>query len=383
MPYPSARYSWRELPKVDVTAEPANISFENISKSFPLGQGSHVRALQDFSLVVAPGELLALAGPSGSGKTTALRLVAGLDVPNTGKIFIGGKDVADVLPKNRGVGMVFQNHALYPHLTARENLAFGLEIQKLPKAEMIRRIGNAAEVLHLAALLDKRPDALSGGERQRVALGRAIVSQPKILLLDEPFSNLDPHLRGELRGEIRKLQREFNLTILFVTHDQADVLALADRIGVIYRGKLEQTGSPEEIYKKPQNRFVASFFGEMNFLRGRSVNGKFELAPGESQFMNIPLPSINRLVERMELMLGFRPEAIAAPNEALRRDYLVPFRIEVLDIEYGGAAYRTRGKIGSQAITVNTQHRPQSNLMDVTLDLRETLWFDAASGQLL
>ncbi|MDB6039878.1 MAG: carbohydrate transporter ATP-binding protein family [Verrucomicrobiales bacterium] len=370
-----------------MAAEASSIIFENVTKRFPIGKGNSVEALTDLHLSVGKGELMAITGPSGSGKTTALRLVAGLETPDSGKVLVDGLDMAPVPPHARGVSMVFQSHALYPHLSARENLAFGLEIQKLPRAEIAGRIGRVAKILGVEKILDKRPDDLSGGERQRIALGRAIVSQPRILLLDEPFSSLDPQLRTELRDEIRKLRREFGLTILLVTHDQPDALALSDRIAVIHAGRLEQVDLPEKIYRFPSNQFVASFFGEMNFLRGRVRNGIWELPLEGDQVIQIPIATVEviNLIENKDLALGFRPEAIRIVDEHsnLAGNVMVTIRVEVISSEFAGSIHRLRGKIGAETIGFNARNWIPKQFVRVDLDLSEALFFDSATGNSL
>jgi ABC-type sugar transport system ATPase subunit len=220
-----------------------------------------VRAVDEISLTVGPGELLAVVGPSGCGKTTLLRLIAGLETATSGRIAIGGKDVTRVPPKERNVAMVFQNHALYPQMTARENISFPLKIRKVKRPEIAARVSAIAQVMRIASVLDRRPTELSGGECQRVALGRAVIRNPDLLLMDEPLSNLDQPLRLTLRAEIKRLQNEHKWTLLYVTHDQNEALALGDRIAVMNEGKLQQVETADEIKKAPANDWVASFFG--------------------------------------------------------------------------------------------------------------------------
>ena len=241
----------------------AAVAFEAVEKVFPGG----AVALRDFSLEVADGELLALVGPSGCGKSTVLRLLAGLETPTRGTIRIGGADVSALPPQARNVAMVFQDYALYPHLSVRENLAFPLRMRRAPAAERERRVARVAELLSLSALLDRAPRQLSGGERQRVAMGRALVREPAAFLLDEPLSNLDATLRVQVRAEIAELRRRAPTTMLYVTHDQVEALTLGDRVAVLERGCLQQVATPAELYERPANRFVAGFIGSppMNF----------------------------------------------------------------------------------------------------------------------
>ncbi len=248
----------------------ARVALENVSKIFQIDARTEVRAVQDVSLVVEEGELLVLAGPSGCGKSTVLRLIAGLEAASSGTISIGGEVVNAIPPEERDVAMVFQNYALYPHMTVRENLAFGLKLRKTPQAEIDRRVRETAERIGLSACLERLPEALSGGERQRVALGRALVRQPRVFLLDEPLSNLDAPLRLQLRREIGRLQARLGVTMIYVTHDQVEAMTMADRIAVMNAGAIQQVGRPLELYRSPSNLFVAGFIGSppMNFLRG-------------------------------------------------------------------------------------------------------------------
>ena len=245
----------------------ASVVFEGVEKVY--ANGTH--ALADFSLELADGELLALVGPSGCGKSTVLRLLAGLETPTGGAIRIGGRDVSALPPRERNVAMVFQDYALYPHLTVRENLEFPLRMRGVAKAERAERVARVAELLALAALLERTPRQLSGGERQRVAMGRALVREPAAFLLDEPLSNLDAKLRVQLRAEIVELRRRVPTTMLYVTHDQVEALTLGDRVAVLERGRLQQVATPHELYQRPANRFVAGFIGSppMNFVPAR------------------------------------------------------------------------------------------------------------------
>jgi ABC-type sugar transport system ATPase subunit len=239
------------------------VAFREVSKRF-----GAVEAVRSLTLEVADGELMVLVGPSGSGKTTALRMLAGLEALDSGEIEIGGRVVNSVAPRERDVAMVFQDYALYPQMTVRDNMAFGLRRRRLPREEISRRVTETCQVLGIGELLDRRPRELSGGQQQRVALGRALVREPSVLLMDEPLSNLDAQLRVQARGEIRRLQREVGTTTIYVTHDQLEALSLGDRLAVMNDGALEQVGTPEQLYDEPANRFVGGFIGSppMSFL---------------------------------------------------------------------------------------------------------------------
>jgi ABC-type sugar transport system ATPase subunit len=239
------------------------VAFRDVSKRF-----GAVEAVRSLTLEVADGELMVLVGPSGSGKTTALRMLAGLEALDSGEIEIGGRVVNAVAPRERDVAMVFQDYALYPQMTVRDNMAFGLRRRRLPREEISRRVTETCQVLGIGELLDRRPRELSGGQQQRVALGRALVREPSVLLMDEPLSNLDAQLRVQARGEIRRLQREVGTTTIYVTHDQLEALSLGDRLAVMNDGALEQVGTPEQLYDEPANRFVGGFIGSppMSFL---------------------------------------------------------------------------------------------------------------------
>jgi len=236
----------------------AEVRFENVSKVYEAGQ---TPAVASFSLAVKDGEFLVLVGPSGCGKSTTLRMVAGLETPSAGRIYINGKDVTDLPPKDRDIAMVFQNYALYPHMTVKENLAFALKLRGVAKAEIARRVGAAAESLGLTPYLDRLPKALSGGQRQRVAVGRAIVREPAVFLFDEPLSNLDAKMRVEMRAEIVRLHQRLGATMIYVTHDQTEAMTMGTRIVVMNGGVIQQAAAPLEVYDRPANPFVASFIG--------------------------------------------------------------------------------------------------------------------------
>jgi ABC-type sugar transport system ATPase subunit len=297
----------------------ASVEFEGVEKVYPNG----TVALADFTLEVADGELVALVGPSGCGKSTALRLLAGLETPTRGVMRIGGRDVGALPPQQRNVAMVFQDYALYPHLSVRENLAFPLRMRGAPAAERVARVARVAELLSLAALLERTPRELSGGERQRVAMGRALVREPAAFLLDEPLSNLDAKLRVQVRAEIAELRRRAPVTMLYVTHDQVEALTLGDRVAVLERGRLQQVATPQALYQRPASRFVAGFVGSppMNFLPARGLPG---VAAEPAALVGVR-PEALRLVE------AGAPGALAAAIEQvelLGHETLVHLRLE-------------------------------------------------------
>jgi len=244
----------------------ARVLLEHVTKRYPNGS----EAVKDLNLEIQDGEFLVLVGPSGCGKTTTLRMISGLEDVTEGNLYIGDRLVNDVPPKDRDIAMVFQNYALYPHMSVFDNMAFGLKMRRYPKEEIQRRVREAARMLGIEDLLDRRPAALSGGQRQRVALGRAIVREPQVFLMDEPLSNLDAKLRVLMRAELKKLHERLGVTTVYVTHDQTEAMTLGDRIAVMHRGVLQQVGTPDEVYRNPVNMFVAGFIGSppMNFLRG-------------------------------------------------------------------------------------------------------------------
>ncbi len=305
-----------------------SIRLERLTRQFA---GTERAAVRDLDLEVAPGEVLSLVGPSGCGKSTTLRLVAGLDRPDSGDIRIGERSVRDVAPQERDVAMVFQGFALYPHMRVREILEFPQRMRKAPRAEIARTIDEVAALLGITALLDRRPGELSGGEQQRVAMGRAIVRRPQVFLFDEPLSNLDAALRHQLRLELGKLLRRLGTTALYVTHDQVEAMTLSDRIAVMRAGQLEQVGTPHDIYERPATAFVASFFGTpaMNLLlaeRSGSV-----VSAGQ---LHLPAPDF---ATGDRVTVGFRPEAVellaGAPSAELPGAELSVTAIEPLGAE--------------------------------------------------
>ncbi|WP_188236674.1 ABC transporter ATP-binding protein [Sphingopyxis sp. LK2115] len=283
----------------------AGLTIETARKCF----GS-IEVLKGVSIAVADGEFTVIVGPSGCGKSTLLRAVAGLEELDGGRIIIGDRDVTRLAPSERGIAMVFQSYALYPHLSVRENMAFGLRIAKVDKAEIAQQVQRAAQILNIEALLDRKPAALSGGQRQRVAIGRAIVRQPQIFLFDEPLSNLDADLRVRMRYEFARLHRQLGTTTLYVTHDQVEAMTLADRIVVLRDGRIEQIGSPRMLYERPANIFVAQFLGtpRMNILPATMADdGRAALADGR----RLALPALAApLAAGTSLSVGIRPEHV-------------------------------------------------------------------------
>ncbi len=295
----------------------AEVLLKNVEKVYEGGQ----RAVKDFSLEIKDREFMVFVGPSGCGKSTTLRMVAGLEEISSGTIEIGGRVVNDVLPKDRNIAMVFQNYALYPHMTVYENMAFGLKLRKVPKKEIEKSVNEAAEILGIKELLNRKPKALSGGQRQRVAVGRAIVRKPEVFLFDEPLSNLDAKLRTQMRTEIKRLHNIIGATMIYVTHDQTEAMTMGDRIVVMKDGLIQQSAEPLVLYNEPANRFVAGFIGmpQMNFLTGKtsSVNGSLSFLTDDG--INIPLKdkAPASLSAGTEAVLGIRPEDIGSLSASL------------------------------------------------------------------
>ena len=301
----------------------ASLSLKNVCKVYPNG----FEAVKDFNLDVADKEFIIFVGPSGCGKSTTLRMIAGLEEISSGDLIIDGKVMNDVEPKDRDIAMVFQNYALYPHMTVFDNMAFGLKLRKVPKDEIKAKVEEAARILDLEKLLDRKPKALSGGQRQRVALGRAIVREPQVFLLDEPLSNLDAKLRAQMRTEISKLHKKLGTTFIYVTHDQTEAMTMGDRIVVMKDGYIQQIDTPQNLYQYPVNQFVAGFIGspQMNFIDAKLIkkDGKYlvefgsedtKTSRGVKYTVEVPegkadAEALEPLVDR-EVVLGIRPECI-------------------------------------------------------------------------
>jgi multiple sugar transport system ATP-binding protein len=293
----------------------AEVALRNVVKRF-----DDVEAVRSISLDIPDNEFVVLVGPSGCGKSTTLRMIAGLEEVTSGDIYIGGDIVNDLPPKDRDIAMVFQNYALYPHMSVFENMSFGLKLRKFPKAEIRRRVDHAARILDIAELLDRKPKALSGGQRQRVAMGRAIVRNPKVFLFDEPLSNLDAKLRVQMRFEIKRVHQLVKTTTVYVTHDQIEAMTLADRVVVMNGGNIEQIATPQELYHHPKTRFVAGFIGSpsMNFLRCRLEQNGVGLKVRISDTVSLPVPAAQSArfaaFTGKDLTFGLRPEHITEPR---------------------------------------------------------------------
>jgi len=321
----------------------AKVLMEKLNKHF-----GEVKAVRDFDLEIPDKEFMVLVGPSGCGKTTTLRMVAGLEDITSGDILIDDKVVNNLPPKDRDIAMVFQNYALYPHMTVYQNMAFGLTLRKFPKAEIEQRVKDAAEILNIKELLERKPKALSGGQRQRVAVGRAIVRKPKVFLFDEPLSNLDAKLRVQMRVELKKLHDRLQTTIIYVTHDQVEAMTMGDRIVVMKDGLKQQVGPPLELYFHPANKFVAGFIGSpaMNFIEGELVSEGITLYfQGPEMKLKLPQEKAAQLKDYPEkrVIFGIRPEdlpeaACAAPGETfdVTVEVMEPLGSEVyLDVKAG------------------------------------------------
>jgi len=315
--------------------EKSGLYFKNLTKKF-----GTIVAVDDICLHVEEGEFLTLLGPSGSGKTTTLMMVAGFELPTSGKIFIRGEDVMTVPPFERNIGMVFQNYALFPHMTVFNNIAFPLKMRKQSKAEISRRVARVLEIVKLPGFEFRLPKQLSGGQQQRVALARALVYDPPLLLMDEPLGALDKKLRDHMQIEIRNLQQELKITSLYVTHDQEEALTMSDRIAVFDQGKIQQVGRPDELYEKPENRFVADFIGESNFLEGRTTrveNDHILVAVGDGS-IEIPCPKMPGITEKKEIQLSVRPEKIRFVEPS--RDTPVKVEGVIKELIYSGEVTR-------------------------------------------
>jgi multiple sugar transport system ATP-binding protein len=373
----------------------SRLVLQSVCKTFPARTGE-VRALDHFSLTIEPGEFLALIGPSGSGKTTLLRLIAGFEQPDAGRISFGERSMIGVSPGDREVAMVFQDHALYPHLRVRENLSFGLKLRNVPRAEISTRIETVSAQLGISELLERRPETLSGGQAQRVALARALVRQPAVLLLDEPFAHLDSHLRFQLRGELARIHRASGATALYVTHDPAEAMALADRIAVLHSGVLQQAASPRELYSWPANKFVAAFITTppMNFLVGvikaKSAGLWFVSTDPDSGASvlvgRVAEPHMEKLRPYLDrpVICGVRPESISTSEQNSEPSFAGAVEAVLERIESNGARVWLHARLGSHALiaqgTTECGRLPGEKLA-LTLDMRAARYFDPGTGR--
>ncbi|MFH5824927.1 ABC transporter ATP-binding protein [Georgenia sp. AZ-5] len=345
----------------------ASVTFDKATRVYP---GSERPAVDALDLEVADGEFLVLVGPSGCGKSTSLRMLAGLEDVNSGRIYIGDRDVTDVQPKDRDIAMVFQNYALYPHMSVADNMGFALKIAGTPKSEIEQRVKEAAKILDLTEYLGRKPKALSGGQRQRVAMGRAIVRQPRVFLMDEPLSNLDAKLRVQTRTQIASLQRRLGVTTVYVTHDQTEALTMGDRIAVLKDGLLQQVGTPREMYDTPANVFVAGFIGSpaMNL-------GDFHVENGEAVLGEAKVPLTRTTITAMtaadngRVILGFRPESLdrvptAGPGT-------IPVLVNVVE-ELGSDAFVYGELAGSRELKEHLGSGEDASQVIVRVDPRDT-----------
>jgi multiple sugar transport system ATP-binding protein len=352
----------------------AGVTLRGVTKRF----GSVV-AVDRVDLEIRDGEFMVLVGPSGCGKSTVLRMIAGLEEVSEGTVEIAGRVVNDVAPKERDIAMVFQSYALYPHMTVRENLDFGLRIRRTPKAELEARVGEAAEILGIAELLERRPKELSGGQRQRVAVGRAIVRHPSLFLFDEPLSNLDAKLRVQMRAELSKLHKRLGTTVVYVTHDQVEAMTMGDRIAILEAGRLQQVGAPLEVYERPANAFVAGFIGTppMNLLDARvSEDGARLRGDG----FDLPVPAAHRGVAAgAAVVLGIRPEDLyLTPGQA--RGESAPLTLTVEIVETLGHDAIAHGRVSRELVAASLDPHftaEPGETVELAVDLDAVHLFDA------
>lgn len=359
----------------------AKVLLENVFKYF-----DDVVAVKNVNLEIKDKEFVVLVGPSGCGKTTTLRMIAGLEEVSEGKIMIGDRMINDVPPKDRNIAMVFQSYALYPHMKVYDNMAFGLKLRGLPKKEIDQRVKEAAESLELTKLLDRLPKQLSGGQRQRVALGRAIVRNPQVFLMDEPLSNLDAKLRVQMRAELQRLHKRLETTIIYVTHDQVEAMTLGQRVAVILNGELQQVDNPVKIYEKPANRFVAGFLGspQMNFVKGLTKKkGDQYIFEAEAFNFVVPADVADLLAPHVgkEVIFGIRPEDLwDIPSSSwLEQQHRVTLKVKVDFREMMGSDINVYVKAGKDQLIgrVGTfaDPKPGSDI-ELVMDLRKIHFFD-------
>lgn len=361
----------------------ASLDLKSIYKKY----AGNVVAVSDFNLSIEDKEFIILVGPSGCGKSTTLRMIAGLEEISDGELYIGDKLVNDVAPKDRDIAMVFQNYALYPHMTVFDNMAFGLKLRKMPKDEIRRRVDEAARILDITHLLDRKPKALSGGQRQRVALGRAIVREPRVFLLDEPLSNLDAKLRAQMRTEITKLHQRLGTTFIYVTHDQVEAMTMGTRIVVMKDGLIQQVDTPQNLYEKPCNLFVAGFMGspQMNFVDATLVeeSGTYMLKVGGDQSYTIVVPSAKvndelKLNVSKEVIVGIRPEDLHDDEMYISSsNSIVECKVEVTEL-MGHETYLYLS-LNSEPIIARVNSRSNSRVGDmvrIAIDTNKIHVFD-------
>jgi multiple sugar transport system ATP-binding protein len=356
----------------------AQVRLDKVRKSY-----GKLETVHGIDLEIAHNEFVVLVGPSGCGKSTTLRMIAGLEEITGGTISIGDRVVNDLPPRARNISMVFQSYALYPHMTVRDNLGFGLKIAKMDEREIVKRVDEAAEILGLGPYMDRLPANLSGGQRQRVAMGRAIVRNPDVFLFDEPLSNLDAKLRGQVRVEIKKLHQRVQTTVIYVTHDQIEAMTLADRIVIMRDGHIDQVGTPSEVFEHPVNVFVAGFIGSppMNQLDAVVVGGKARLTDG----VEVPLPAELGVTEGQEIVLGFRPESFAPRGHSLHGEAgAMSLRSTVIIAEPLGMEtilFVSLGGKDVQGKMLNPRVVAPGEELDFTLDLTRLHVFDRATGK--
>jgi len=362
----------------------ATVSLQNLSKRY-----GELEVVHGINLDIADREFVALVGPSGCGKSTTLRMIAGLEEVSGGTILIGGREVNDLPPRERNISMVFQSYALYPHMSVRENMGFSLKIAKRPQAEIDERVNEAAQILSLGELMDRRPSQLSGGQRQRVAMGRAIVRHPEVFLFDEPLSNLDAKLRTQMRTEIKKLHAKVQSTVIYVTHDQVEAMTLADRIVIMRDGHIEQAGTPEEVFKRPATRFVAGFIGSppMNLVEGVIGEGEVRFANGET----LPLPERFRksAAAGRKVVFGLRPDDLfpsghgihsGSDTSAFERELKVTITEPLGNETLVFFDFADREWVGRM---LNPRRLSAGEMIKTTFDLSQAHLFDRESGKSL
>ena len=374
----------------------AKVSVRNVSKVYPGEKGRDVTAVHDVSLEIDDREFVVLVGPSGCGKSTTLRMIAGLEEISKGDVYIDDRRVNDLAPKDRDIAMVFQNYALYPHMSVYDNMAFGLKLRKYPKAEIKKRVSDAASILGIEDLLDRKPRALSGGQRQRVAVGRAIVRQPKVFLFDEPLSNLDAKMRVQMRTEIAKLHQRLQATMIYVTHDQIEAMTMGDRIVVMTGGIVQQIDTPLKLYNEPVNLFVAGFLGSppMNFLTGtlkqETDYGVFTEIEGGAIKVRFPFqqrPGIREFVDKT-VLLGIRPEDVEmAQFSAQSSESTSSFPAIVDIVEPMGAETNLYLQTGAHTVVCRSQrpldHRETGRRFQFEMNAKKAHLFEPSSGRRL